>query len=357
MLPEFLTWWTRQMADLAAPLLKRLPSNAPDAMLLTPGVGGTLGVSVRHKGQIGILPGLPAAADPDQLRDMIARRRRREPVMIRLTRNPLVRDVWLPAAVEAGLDRFLTYEMDQLTPFKAADVFFAHRVLGVDRRKAAIHVEITLVPKVWVHALLDRLERAGIVPAALEVPAGLNVPAGGRTTDVMAPKGGMQCIPLRHADPTRRTRQRLAWRTAVAASGSLALATLAEPLVRQSMALGRVEAQVAELRPRVHEAEMLRQRIAAGLAGSGRIAAARQQAGQPLAILADLTDSLPDDTWLTSLSLRRTRLVLEGHSTAATRLIAALASGKRLHNPSFAAPVLRAETGGEVFTIQAEVTP
>ncbi len=70
-----------------------------------------------------------------------------------------------------------------------------------------------------------------------------------------------------------------------------------------------------------------------------------------------IVTGLPDNTWLSSLSLQQKRLMIEGHSAAATRLIAALASEPRLRNPSFAAAVLRAENGEEIFTIQAEVSP
>jgi general secretion pathway protein L len=160
-----------------------------------------------------------------------------------------------------------------------------------------------------------------------------------------------------HAEPGRVARERLAWRLAVGGCAAMAAATIAVPVLRQSLALAAVEDRIAELRPQVEQAEMLRQRIAAGSAGSGRIAAARQQAAEPLMILAALTDTLPDDTWLASLSLRQRHLMLEGHSAAANRLIAALASEPLLHNPSFAAPVMRAETGGELFTIQAEAGP
>ena len=127
------------------------------------------------------------------------------------------------------------------------------------------------------------------------------------------------------AEAGRQARALLAWRLAVAGCAAMAVAAAALPVLRQSLALAAVEDRIAELRPRVEQAGMLRQRIAAGSAGSGRIAAARRQAAEPLMILAAVTGALPDDTWLDGLSLRQRHLVLEGHSAAATRLIAALA--------------------------------
>lgn len=332
------------MADLAAPVLRRLQAGEPDALLLTlcSDGSGDLRTGCRRKGQVQNLETIPAEIDPDQLRGLIAEARARLPVILVLSQPPLVREVTLPIAAEASLDRVIRYEMDRLTPFTADNVFFAHRVIGHDRGAGVVRIELALVPNTWVRPVLDRLSLSGVVPATLEATG---------------PGGNCHRIPIVHADPERQARQRLAWRIGVAFCAAAAVTAIAVPVVRQSLALADVEDRIAELKPRVSQVETLRQRIAAGSAGSGKIAAARQQAGEPLTILGVLTDTLPDDTYLTSLTLRQRHLVIEGHSAAATRLIAAMAGEAHLRNPSFAAPVLRAEKGGEVFTIQAEISP
>jgi Tfp pilus assembly protein PilN len=128
---------------------------------------------------------------------------------------------------------------------------------------------------------------------------------------------------------------------------------VAVPLIRQSLALADVDAQIAVLRPRMDQVDALRRQIAAGSAGAGRIAAARERGTVALRALGVLTDLLPDDTWLTSIALRHAQLTIEGHSTAATKLIAAMTADPQLKSPSFGAPVVRAENGTDIFTIQA----
>jgi general secretion pathway protein L len=344
MLAELFTWWTRQMADLTAPVRSRLRAAEPDALLLTaqPGGTGDLLVATRKNGRAETLDDIPPMADSDRLRRAVGAVSGRLPVTVVWPAPPLIRDVTLPIAAEASLDRVVRYEMDRLTPFAVEDVLFSHRVVGHDRVRGVVLIELALVPKTWVRALLDRLAQSGIVPVALEATG---------------PDGMIRRIPIVHADPEWQARQRLIWRLALGACAVMAVAVIAVPVVRQSMALANVAARIKELRPRVDQVETLRQRIAAGSAGSGLIAAARQQAAELLTILGVLTDTLPDDTYLTSLTLRQRHLVIEGHSAAATRLIAAMAGEARLRNPSFAAPVLRSDNGGEVFTIQAEVAP
>jgi hypothetical protein len=51
-------------------------------------------------------------------------------------------------------------------------------------------------------------------------------------------------------------------------------------------------------------------------------------------------------------------VTISGRSAAASRLIAILAAGDQLRNPTFTAPVTRIEANHfEVFTISAEVAP
>ena len=62
---------------------------------------------------------------------------------------------------------------------------------------------------------------------------------------------------------------------------------------------------------------------------------------------------LPDDTHLTTLSLWQRKLTISGRSAAAARLIGAMAAQPLIHNPAFAAPVIRDEdNGGEKFSIR-----
>jgi general secretion pathway protein L len=84
----------------------------------------------------------------------------------------------------------------------------------------------------------------------------------------------------------------------------------------------------------------------------------RDKVGRPLAILATLTGILPDDTYLTEVTLQQRKVTFSGGSAATARLIGALSAGDGLLNVAFAAPVTRLETShAELFTITAEVPP
>jgi general secretion pathway protein L len=344
MIAELLTWWVRQMTGLAAPVLARFQAGEPDALLLSAdrAPSGLLPAARRLKGRIEKLPDIETGADPARLRSLISAARGRLTLTLVTATPPLLREVTLPAAAEANLERFLGYEMDRLTPFPPQAVFFTHRLLAHDRARGTIRIELAVLPRSWVQPTLTLLSEAGVTPASLETSRA---------------DGMVYRIPIVHEDADRRAWQHLGRRVAIGSAAALAIAVLTVPIVRQSLALTAVSDRIATLRPLVDQVDRLRQRIAAGSAGSDRISSARQAAGESLIVLGVLTDTLPNDTWLTSMSLHQHHLVIEGHSAGATKLIAAMASEPRLRNPAFAAPVLRPDTGGEVFTIQADVAP
>lgn len=344
MLAEFFAWWAGQLTDLARYGL-RPPGNTqaearqPDAVLVVP--VGDLMAGVTEIELVQRRRGVAAPIGRYSLGGaaLDGTAAWRGPVVLSLAaQTVLMREVSLPLAAEQGLRTAIRCEMDRLTPFRPDDVFWDCRKLRRDRARGVLLVDLAVVPKVTVAPLLAALRRAGMAPVALE----------GRLPD-----GRLRRIPLAEADPERAARgRRLVW-LAGAACAALALAALATPLLRQSLALQESEDQIAALRPRMAMVDALRRRLA-GDAGMGAPAAARAHAGDTLQALAMLTDLLPDDSFLSMLSMQHGRLRLEGESAAATRLIGALSAEPHIRNPGFAAPVLRSDSGTDVFAIEAE---
>ncbi|MCG8441995.1 MAG: PilN domain-containing protein, partial [Caulobacterales bacterium] len=89
------------------------------------------------------------------------------------------------------------------------------------------------------------------------------------------------------------------------------------------------------------------------------LAYARKQT-QPLAVeaLALVTDVLPDDTWLESLSIQGGAIEMTGVSGNATALISRFERHPRFFGAAFQAPVTRgARTEGERFTLAVTFAP
>jgi general secretion pathway protein L len=235
--------------------------------------------------------------------------------------------------------------MDRETPFTVDEVYWSHRIAGRDRQRQQMTVRLLLMPRARLAALLGALAAAGLRPKRAEIVGG--------------PDEGC-CLPLdtdggqRHSEPRRRW---LLWPAAALCAG-LAVLMAVLPFVRQANALAEVNREIAADRPVAAEAEGLRREIDRLASAANVVESERDKAGRPLGTLATLTRLVPDDTYLTELQQQQRKMSVSGRSAAASRLIAALATGNELRDPAFAAPVTRAEgSRPEIFTITVEIGP
>ena len=234
--------------------------------------------------------------------------------------------------------------MDRLTPFAAADLFWTWAVEARDRRAGLVRFRLSLVPRSVLEPALQLLDSAGLRPVALDGAAADGTPRR------------LALAPVRQGWWGRHGLAALGCACAVLAAVAAGL-----PFLAQDRAMRRTEARIAALRPQVNQAEALRAAVQGRAATADAVQAGRARVGDALGVLAELTAALPDDTYLTELTLRGRVLGIAGKSAAAARLITVLSAEPGFKNPTFAAPVTRvgAGTGSadrERFSIRAEVT-
>ena len=343
MFDDVINWWAAQMRSLVPDRGDRANTTA----LVLQYTGGTepgFEVALRHRrgrqpiGRISLGPG-----DLADARRTLERVRSTAPLALELPGAMLLeQEVELPLAAERDLGAVLSNEMDRLTPFAVDAVFWGWSVARRNRAKARLAARLSLLPRRTVEPILQSLAQAGLRPAWFEAPG---------------PDGVVRRIGL--TSPAIRTRTRRS--SVVVASyacAGLALIACVLPFVQQSRALSATDAQMEALRPRVAAVETMRRQLAASSGGADVMAAESARTGNALAALAAVTQTLPDDTYLTELTLRARKLTVTGRSDAAVRLIALLTSAPGLSNPSFAAPVMRMAGGhGDQFTIRADISP
>jgi general secretion pathway protein L len=252
----------------------------------------------------------------------------------------LQRDCALPLAAEADLERVLGYEMDRITPFAATDLFWTWRVLRRDRAHQRLHLRLSLMQRAVLAPVLEQLRAARLSPSILAAEA-----AGGERL----------MIPLRHR--ASHSQRRGTIRIAAAICTALALAVIATPFVQNLSAIAAAEGRIDALRPAIARVEVLRRRLTADAGAADVFAAEAARVGDPLQMLAALTDILPDDAWLAYLTWRQRVLTFSGQSKRAARLIATLSADPAFHDPTFVTPVTRAEaSGAELFTIRTRTS-
>lgn len=337
MLIEFLTWWGRQLQDLVPAAVRRRTGGPPDACLISI-AGAMIQLTTRHAGiesPAGFFP--LDTTGMEEVRSIL----RKRVVAIAVPGDALLeRTIVVPLATEPDLADLLRHEMESITPFNSDEVFWTWTVTRRDRDRRRLHVRLSFVPKIALPHLHATLVALGVAPSWLEA----------------ATQGGVpRVIPLGHtATSVRRQRHNL--RLALAGTTGLAVAIVALPFIRQSLALWRIEAQIHVLEPDTKTAQTLRERIAKVASAANLVAAEHHRVGDPLDVLSIVTTALPDDTFLTDLSIRQGKLEMTGQSRTAARLIGALSTSPTIRNPAFIASVTRADNGSDAFSIRADVT-
>ena len=333
----FLRWWGQHLLAVL-PDGMRAGAKLADALVVIPrdepGRGAVFETRVRRRGRLGA----PVAAPVGRLQGLRGRGR----LVLQAPEGSLLeREVVLPLAAEQAPEQVLTYELDRLTPFSSADAYWCWSVVGRDRARDRLTLRLGVLPRAVVAEGLAVLRQSGLAPDWIEV-------AGGDGRPVVVPMQHEAARPARLRPVT----------VAGGLCGALAAVAVVLPFVQQEMAAGALDREIAGLRPKLAEVEVLRRRIASAASEGDVVAGERARIGDALRGLATVTDILPDDSFLTEFTLKAGQLGLRGQSPAAARLIALFAADPGVRNPAFAAPVTRTDSGrADLFAIRADLAP
>jgi hypothetical protein len=128
------------------------------------------------------------------------------------------------------------------------------------------------------------------------------------------------------------------------------------PGYRERQRLAALNSEVARLEPEVRAVEQIQRDLERRRALLGTMRSVESAALKPLPVLRELTDLLPNDAWLTLLSLDAKGVELTGQAAAASNLIPVLENSPRFERAEFASPVTRGRDR-EQFRILAKWEP
>ena len=347
MLKEFLAWWAARMLERVPERVRQFGAAADIALIIdivTQGDPLTIALSRHQSGQDTALGRFTLDDHGQAALQAATQATRHRTIRLRLPPACLLeRTLTLPLATERDVAGLLGYEIDRLTPFQPDEIFWRFTIDRRDRARGQMQLTLSLVPKAPWEPLLALLTAAGLSVSAIDLPQ------PGR--------------PPRRISLDRDLSRRELWarrrrRGVAALYGVTGLAIVVLPFAIQAWALHTAEDQIAALQPTIRKAEALRRQIANGTTGIDAIATEQARIGDTLGVLAAVTDALPDDTYLTTLSLHDGHISLSGQSTAAARLIGALSDQHLFHNATFDAPITRSDQAKlDIFSIRAELAP
>jgi general secretion pathway protein L len=272
----------------------------------------------------------------DALSTRPPRQGRRETWLELAADDVLLRTTALPAQVRDKLHQVLAYELDRLTPFPAAEVYYDARVLGPVARGTKLSVEVAVCRRDGVSDWLERL-REGRSPAAR------------LTWEGAWPEANL----LPPADRPRPSIAGTLLTQLLAIVVLLLLATvLATPIWQRQQMQQTLDAELRRVRTAAVEVEAVREELERARLGSVEVLNRKLEQPRMTGLLKELTELLPDGTWVQTLNVRDGEVDIRGESDQATALIGRLESGPGISAVRFRSPVMQvANTGMERFHI------
>ena len=239
----------------------------------------------------------------------------------------------LPIAAGRELRNVVRHELERRMPFTVDEVWFEFVVSARDDAANQLHLDVYVAPRETVGELLRKLEGFGARPTEIKLSEHTEAP----------PRDPFGVDLLKHAPYARRRRYRLPCRLNILAGLAVVfLATLHAPLIRYGAIGAEISMQVAEARQTALELQSVTDERAQWLARNRFLEDQRASHTAPLAILRELTETLPEHTWLTRLSISRSQVQLEGETAAATDILGVVENSPYLEAAEFGSPITKA---------------
>ena len=338
-------WWLDELesawADTRAAL--RLAPAGADGISIEAGADAFVfwrgaGVARRLMGRVPRPAGDPRAIDRALVAALAASR---GPAVVELaSTDTLTRRLRLPAASRAELARMLRYELAKHLPFPVEDACWYFRPFAAPRAAGLVEIDVTVAPLALARAARDELAALGIVADAIVAS---DLPAEARA--------GLSLLPPARAMSRAGGAAR---NTALVMALLAGFASLASPLLADRARLARLTDEIAALEPAARQALAAREASLRETERSEALARLRAASPRAMEVLAFLSDSIADGSWIVALSLAGSEIVLDGRSPSAAALAASLERTGRFERVSFRAPIARDPVSGlERFQISA----
>jgi general secretion pathway protein L len=351
----FAAWWLRELADsLPAGLRPTLGSDRADLMLV---FSETQVALHQRQGQTWQTIGRATTSlevghvAGDTTGDMIRAIRqaslRTAPVAVRMEQGHFLRRmVELPIATAKNLREVFGFEMDRYTPFTAADVYFDFRIVGANPKLQRITVDLAVITRQLAERALSYARAVGLEPAHLGIAD--------------EPESDAADFNLLSTRPTRprRTFRRLAVTLLALAFAALSGAALYLPISQKQDSLAAMETRLDKVRIEAQRADRLKALLEQTLKQSQVVVGRQRLRPTAIELLEEITDLLPDDTWIHRLRLHGDDLDLAGYSAKPSALIGILEESPALVGVRFTGAVKPDPRQGlDAFKLSASILP
>ncbi len=282
------------------------------------------------------------------------RLRHRAPTLRLDAGSVLRRLVSLPRTPTRYLRIMLGQDIDRRTPFTAAQVCFDCQVVLRAGESDRMLVLLAAIERAQLRRLLTLTARAGLTPRRI------GIAGEAAELDFLRDPAARDFLRDPAARPLGPTTRRPAGPALLAAT--LAAALCCSLVERGHRAEAALQDQLATARTSIARVAELRRQIEARRTRAMALPTQRA-AISPGRVINEVARLLPDDSWLTELSIdsdfskNGASVMISGNSARPTDLIGLLSASPIFANVRFTAPVTAQPGGGQHFSLGFEAKP
>lgn len=343
---RFLQWWKSELLGCLPPAWRERLVALPLQVVAEQQASGLLLRRVRGSLVLAELP----LSDPETEVSLVQRfiadeHEPAEQVWLKLPAGRVLRRrITLPAAAEENLLQILSFEMDRQTPFKADQVYFDHRIAKRDLRQGQLVVELAAVPRPLLDAELALAQRFKLQLDGVDGPHE-------RSPGLLA---GFNLLPGAQRVKRVDSQKRINWILVIAVF-ALLFSAMSQHLQARRAAVEALREEVEADEKSAAQVRVLEAQVRDAIVGAGFLTDKKCSMPQVINVMLELTERLPDDTWLERLSFVNRQVQIQGQSAEANRLIGMLQNAKTVANPQVQG-VIQPDpgTGKDRFTIQLD---
>lgn len=260
----------------------------------------------------------------------------------------MLKRLTLPLAAEENLGQVLEFEMDRQTPFKADQVYFDWRVVKRDTAQRQLLVDLLAAPK-------QSLDQSLAALAPLQVSLDGVDAARVRGAQFVESLQGFNLLPVEKRASNGDPQARLRWILLFSLVGLIGLA-LKQSLDARSAALLAMQEQLVTAQNDALATAALSRKLREEIDGANFLIDRKDRRPETVKVLLELTQRIPDTTWLERISFVGDAVQLQGQSASADRLIGLLQKAVYVRNPQQQG-VIQPDpgTGKERFSLQLDL--
>ena len=251
------------------------------------------------------------------------------PLVLRLDADQGLRCIdQLPKMPAADLRSVVANRLDMLTPWNEQKVYFDARAVPDSEIDGRIEIEVTVVPRRVVDTAVEALEAVGLTPHAVDL-AGPDPLAEARYD--LRGRAGFD----------RPSRVLPAILVTLAVIAFVVGGVVAHKLWREGEAIDDRQRLAGALQERLADVPQLRARIAALRGETTYIRDRKQALPSVLRVIDDLSRILPNDVWLSRMSVDGDELTATGFAADASTLLGLVEQSPFFEAAEFRAPSTR----------------